>query len=417
VDHAGGCTLACVTRDRHAELIPECGSNGRHLCAQGRAPEHLSRNGNPPPLLIRSITAGDRQYEASDALRLPKGTDSLQVDYTALSFSKPERIRFRYQLEGFDPSWIEAGTRRQSFYTNLRPGSYRFHVVAANEDGIWNMSGAALNVVIPPTFVQTRTFIALCAAAALMLLWYMYRLRMRQLTAQERGRLDARLSERERIARELHDTLLQSVQGLTLRFHKAAKQVPQDSPARALIDKALETADRVFAEGRDRVHALRTAAEDSPDNLQQSIADIGADLAQVDAAASFRFAVTGTPRPLCPVASTEILLIAREALTNAFRHAAAMSVHAEIRFGENALTFLLQDDGRGIENNILALGGIPGHWGLAGMRERTKGIQATLNIRSQPKEGTEIELIVPSDVAYANETNAPRWLQRHASFI
>jgi signal transduction histidine kinase/ligand-binding sensor domain-containing protein len=377
-------------------------------------PAHLNRNETPPPLIIRSLAAGDRTYEASGRLQLPKATKSLQVDYTALSLSRPERTRFRYQLEGSDPSWVEAGTRRQAFYTNLGPGQYRFHVIAENENGIWNLSGASLDITIPPMFVQTKVFIALCGAAGLGLLWCLYHLRARQLTARERGRLEARLSERERIARELHDTLLQSVQGLTLRFHTVAKQVPPGSPVRESIDKALETADRVFAEGRDRVQALRTG-EDPTDDLQKSISELGADLAQVEAA-SFRFIVTGTPRPLRPVARSEILLIAREALTNAFRHAAATSIQAEVAFGQDELCFRVRDDGHGIEVEVLRAGGRPGHWGLAGMRERAKGIRATFNIQSHSMEGTEVELIVPGEVAYADERNIPHWLQFRRGF-
>jgi ligand-binding sensor domain-containing protein len=376
-------------------------------------PARLRRNAIPPPLVIRSIAAGDQKYETSGQLRLPKGTKSLQVDYTALSLSRPERSRFRYQLEGFDLSWVDAGTRRQAFYTNLGPGQYHFHVIAENENGVWNFSGASLDISIPPTFVQTKTFVALCAAAGLGLLWYIYHLRTRQLTARERGRLEARLSERERIARELHDTLLQSVQGLTLRFHTVAKGVPQGSPARELIDKALETADRVFAEGRDRVQALRTAG-DSADDLQKSIGEMGADFAQSEAA-SFRFSVTGTPRPVSPTVRAEILLIAREALNNAFRHATATSVQAEVVFGQDELYFRVCDDGRGIDIEVLRAGGRPGHWGLAGMRERAKGIRATLNIQSHPREGTEVELIVPGEIAYAEERNVQRWLQRRGS--
>jgi ligand-binding sensor domain-containing protein len=262
-------------------------------------PAHIRRNEIPPPVTIRTVTVGDRKYEPSGQLRLPKGTKSLQVDYTALSLSRSERVRFRYQLEGFDPAWVEAGARRQAFYTNLGPGQYRFHVIAENENGIWNSSGASLDISIAPKFVQTEIFAALCATAGIGALWCLYHLRARQLTARERSRQEARLSERERIARDLHDTLLQSVQGLTLRFHAVAKQVPPDTPARGLIDRALQTADRVYAEGRDRVQALRTA-EDPADDLPKCITEIGVELSQAEVA-TFRFVVKGTPRPLHPL--------------------------------------------------------------------------------------------------------------------
>ncbi len=387
------------------------GTDGRLWFAGTRGlawidPAHITRNAAPPPLFIRSLSAGDRAYPTKGQSLLPKGTTSLQVDYTALSFTRPDRIRFRYRLDGFDAAWIEAGTRRQAFYTNLRPGSYHFRVTAASENGAWNGAPASVDILIPPTFMQTRIFIALCLAAGLGLLWCVYLLRARQLMARERGRLEARHSERERIARELHDTLLQSVQGLTLRFHTAAMQVPKGSPAHKLIERALQTADRVFAEGRDRVQELRTY-EASMD-LPKAVAEFGADLAKGESIA-FRLKVSGTPRRLCDDVQTEVFAIAREAITNAFRHAGATSVETEIIYGPSQFSADVRDDGRGMEVELLRAGGRPGHWGLAGMRERAKTIRGALNIRSQPGVGTEVELRVSAAIAYMRERNILRW--------
>ena len=156
----------------------------------------------------------------------------MQVDYTALSLSRPDRIRFRYRLDGLDEGWVEAGSRRQAFYTNLNPGHYKFRVAAANDSDVWNESGATLEITIPPTFVQSKAFVALCVAAAALLLWLAYTLRVRRLRASLRYRLEERVAERERIARELHDTLLQSVQGLILKFQAATDEIPHETPAR-----------------------------------------------------------------------------------------------------------------------------------------------------------------------------------------
>jgi hypothetical protein len=168
-------------------------------------------------------------------LSLVAGTRDLQVDYTALSLSRPDRVRFRYRLDGFDKDWVDVGSRRQAFYTNLDPGRYHFRVTAANESGIWNDSGAAVAVVIPPTFVQTKAFAALCIIATVLLLWLAYVLRVRLLTSRMRNGLEERVAERERIARELHDTLLQGVQGLILKIQAVTEEIPHDAPARQMM--------------------------------------------------------------------------------------------------------------------------------------------------------------------------------------
>jgi signal transduction histidine kinase/ligand-binding sensor domain-containing protein len=367
-------------------------------------PTSIRHNTIPPPVSIRAVTVAGRKYSTTDGLSLAAGTRDLQVDYTALSLSRPDRIRFRYRLDGFDEGWIEAGSRRQAFYTHLDPGHYKFRIAAANDSGAWNESGAALEIVIPPTFVQTKAFVALCIAAAIALLWIAYGLRVRRLTASLRNRLEERVAERERIARELHDTLLQGVQGLILKFQTATDEIPSDLPARRMMEEALDRADDVLIEGRDRVKDLRIQPTTAAD-LPQAIGALGAELAN-EHSNRFNLSVEGAPRPLDPIVREEALRIAHEALTNAFRHAHATGIETEIIYHRSELRLRFRDDGRGIERSILEKGR-PDHWGLPGMRERASKIRASFEVWSRQGAGTEIELKVPARIAYLR--NGRRW--------
>ena len=189
-------------------------------------PEKLLGNPKPPTVLVEDVIADRKRYSPGNGLRLPALTHDLEIDFTALSLVVPQKVRFRYKLEGYDSDWQDAQTRRQAFYTRLHPGTYRFQVIACNNDGVWNETGATMEFIIAPAFYQTSWFLALSVAAALAGIYLLYLLRLRQVTQQVRVRMEERLHERERIARDLHDTLLQSVQGLTLKFHAVAKQIP-----------------------------------------------------------------------------------------------------------------------------------------------------------------------------------------------
>jgi signal transduction histidine kinase len=331
----------------------------------------------------------------------------VEIGYTALSLAVPEGIRFRYRLDGYDARWHDAGAMREAIYTGLGHGRYRFHVLAANSDGVWNEEGAALTFEIPPMFYETRTFLALCIAAALGSLWLLYRSRMQRAAARLRLRLEERHAERERIARELHDTLLQGFQGLVLRFQAAAERVPSHEPARRMMEQTLDRADDVLAEGRDRIKDLR-AAMPAPE-LSQALSAVARELAEGDTA--FLVLKDGVPRPLDAAARDEVYWIGREALANAFRHARARQIEVHVVYGSRALRLGVRDDGCGIDAAFVTPDGRPGHWGLRGMHERAARIGATLEVQSAAGAGTEVKVAVPAASIYRDAPRLGRWLR------
>jgi signal transduction histidine kinase/ligand-binding sensor domain-containing protein len=360
-------------------------------------PQNVARNTLAPHVELQSVAVDGKSYEPQAGLKLPIRPHDVQISYTALSLSIPERVRFRYQLGAGEP-WQDAGSRRTAYFTDLDPGEYTFRVSASNNDGVWNEAGAAIEFTIPPAFYQTRAFYVLCVLAGFAVLTVAYRVRVRQVAAQVRGRLEERLAERERIARDLHDTLLQGMQGLIWRFQAASDRIPPGEPARQLMEQSLDRADKLLEESRDKVKDLRPAASDAAD-LAQALAAEGEQFAELHSA-KFAVSVQGAPRDLHPIVREEGFLIGREAMTNAFRHAAAATIEAEVTYGDGALHIRIRDDGRGIGEAVLEAGGRPGHFGLLGMRERAKKLGAHLEVWSKPGAGTEIDLRVPARVAY-----------------
>jgi signal transduction histidine kinase len=296
---------------------------------------------------------------------------------------------------------------REAIYTGLGHGRYRFHVLAANSDGVWNEEGAALTFEIPPMFYETRTFLALCIAAALGSLWLLYRSRMQRAAARLRLRLEERHAERERIARELHDTLLQGFQGLVLRFQAAAESIPSHEPARRMMEQTLDRADDVLTEGRDRIRDLRAAMPAL--DLTRAMSEVARKLAEGDTA--FRVLTVGAARPLDAAARDEVYWIGREALANAFRHARARQIEVHVVYESRALRLRVCDDGCGIDAAVLAPDGKPGHWGLRGMRERAARIGATLEVQRAAGGGTEVEVAVPAASVYRDASRIGRWLR------
>jgi len=363
-------------------------------------PLHLPHNDIPPQVWITGWMAdGVPGFSPSAPLTFKPRVADLQIDYAATSLLIPDRVRFRYRLEGYDKNWIDAGTRRQAFYSKLPPGTYTFKVIACNDSGLWNLEGANLKFTVPPTFVQTIWFQLLMGVLVLLLLYYLFRLRLRQANRRIRERLYERVAERERIARDLHDTFFQGIQGLLLRFHTTTSGLPSDDPTRQLLENTLKQSDQVMLEGRVLLMDLRSAASEQSD-LPAALADYGKSM-QKDYGCEFELVVNGTIRPLRPIVCEEVSRIGKEALGNAFRHSKAQSIEAELNYEPNEFRIRIRDDGTGIDSAILEQGQRDGHWGLPGMRERASKIGARLDIWSRAGAGTEIELRLHADLAFA----------------
>jgi signal transduction histidine kinase/ligand-binding sensor domain-containing protein len=362
-------------------------------------PRHLPFNRLVPQVRIEQVTANHKTYAVDEkaSLRLPALVRDLEIDYTALSLVAPEKMLFRYRLEGYDGEWQDAGNRRQAFYTNLKPKNYRFSVMACNNSGVWNEAGAALDFSVAPTYYQTLWFQMSCAAAFLALFWLLYRYRVLQIAREFNGRLEERVNERTRIARELHDTLLQSFHGLMFRF-QAARNIVLRRPEEAVqaLDEALERTEQAIAEGRDAIQGLR-ASTAVTNELAQAVTALGEELASDSA--RFHVAVQGPPQDLHPILQDEVYAIVREAVRNAFRHAQARDIEVEITYNESSFQLRIRDDGKGMDAGVVAEGRA-GHYGVPGMRERAKRIGGKLDVWTGIGAGTELELSIPGSIAY-----------------
>lgn len=378
-------------------------------------PAHLQRNTIAPALYFRTLSADGVVIGDPGATRLKPGTSRIEIDYAAASFTMPERVRYRYRLEGVEPEWVEAGQRQEAFYTNLKPGHYTFSVMAANEDGVWGQA-KTISFTIPPTFLQSWAFLILCLIAGALVIWALFNLRVRQVTERLNARLAERLAERERIARELHDTLLQGFHGLMMHFQAVAESIPKRSPARPMMEEALDRADAVLIEGRDRVQDLRMQAAGGLANVLAAAAQrlkMDADVVTITE--------EGAPRDLPPGVLEEVSRVGEEALANALRHAKATAIDIAIVYGPRQLRLAVTDNGVGLDDAVAEAGQRPGHFGLVGMRERAAALRGDLAVLSRPGGGVEVVLLVPAHVAYGGGASLlerlgfgrwPSWLSR-----
>lgn len=373
-------------------------------------PARVSQVAPPAPAHIESVIVDRRELPAIGPIELSPHPRDLQIDYTSPTFTIPQKVKFRYRLEGHDHDWHEAGTRRQAFYTDLPPGKYSFRVLASNRDGVWNEDAAKLDFSITPAYYQTAWFRALCVMLLLVLAWAAYQLRARRLHRQFEMTLDARVGERTRIARELHDTLLQSFHGLLLRFQTALDMLPdRPNDARQVLASTIDQAAEAITEGRDAVQGLRTSATETND-LADALRALGTELASEHGGAeSLRIEVQGIPRALHPIVRDETFRIAGEALRNAYGHAGARQIEVEISYGDRQLRVRVRDDGKGIDPEVLRAGGRSGHFGLRGMRERAQLVGGRLAVWSGLDSGTEVELSVPGPHAYRSASPRRSW--------
>jgi signal transduction histidine kinase len=389
-------------------------------------PENVRDNRYVPPVVITSFKIFNKTVPIGaksvlkkaipyvDSLTLSYRDNVFSFEFAALSYANSQKNRYRYKLEGFDPGWNEVGSKqRLATYTNLDPRKYVFRVQASNSDGVWNEQGVSLPIVITPPWWNTNWSRTLWAVAVVALLWLLYHARVRQLARDFNLRVEERVSERTRIARELHDTLLQSVQALLVQM-QVVRTLVSRQPEHAVepLDHAISMTEGAIAEGRDAIHDLRSQPAVHT-SLAKLVTLTGQELAIAESAegkkpAVFRAMVAGEKRKMKPLIQDEAYRIGRELLRNAFQHADASEIESEIRYEERLFRLQVRDDGKGIDPKILTAGGRTGHWGLTGMRERAKQIGGHLHIWSQPGAGTEVELTIPGAIAYETPRDGRR---------
>ncbi len=360
---------------------------------------------------IEKVSANGAPITMPDPVHISGPLPRIAFNYTGLSLAVPERIRFRYRLDGFDSGWSDSTAARQAVYTNLGPGSYRFRVISSNSDGLWNGSEAAFSFKIEPAFWQAWWFRISCVLTLALIAWILHRLRVQQVSRQMQSRLEERLEERERIARDLHDTLLQGFISASIQLDVANDRIPADSPAKPLVERVLGLMRQVSEEGRNAIRSLRSSRRESYP-LEQALSRIGGEFTnekQVD----FRVIVQGVPQSLHPAIWDEAYRIGREAVINAFRHSRASKIEVEVEYTFRNLRILVRDNGRGIDAQVLHTGR-EGHWGLSGMRERSEQIGATFGVLSRTGTGTEVELSIPGHIAFESESSRrwPKWFSK-----
>jgi signal transduction histidine kinase/ligand-binding sensor domain-containing protein len=359
-------------------------------------PTRISKNMVPPPVSIRSLDTEGKKYSPSTDLNLPAGTHGLRIEYAGLSLSIPERVRFRYKLEGADKDWQDVGTRRQAFYTNLGPGEYVFRVIASNNDGIWNDQGATLVFSIAPAWYQTNWFRVLCVLAGLLVVGAIYRLRVRQVASDISHRFDERLAERTRLARELHDTFLQTIQGSKMVAEEALNGPSDPVRMRRAMKQLFAWLAQATDEGRAALNSLRTSTteqNDLADAFRRATED-----ALVPSSMKVTVTVAGEPREMHPIVRDEIYRIGYEAIRNSFVHSQASRLEVELKYAHD-LSVRVSDNGVGIDPDVLDQGK-SGHFGLKGMRERAAHIGGKLTVVSSAATGTEVTIVVPGNIVF-----------------
>lgn len=373
-------------------------------------PARIEKNNLPPPVVVKSLATEEKTYQSTEILELPKGTENVRINYTALSLSVPERVRFKYRLEGFDDDWRDAGTHREAFFTNLGPGAYRFRVIASNNDGVWNEEGAAVEFTILPMFYQTNWFLALCAAALAYAAWLGYKWRVRQVKNLLHLQFQERLAERTRIAQDLHDKLLQGFVSAKMQLFAEVHDLPPETPKTKRLKGVYELLGQLIEEGRNTVKDLRASEYDELTDFEQEFLKIREEF-DINKSIDFRMVIRGTPRLLHPLIGSEMLQIGHEALINAFLHSRATAIEVEIEYGIKSLNLLVRDNGCGIDSEILR-SGRDGHWGLTGMRERAEKIRAEIKIWSRVNAGTEVVVSVPRRFAFKDTGVVSNWIRK-----
>jgi ligand-binding sensor domain-containing protein len=373
--------------------------NGSNL--QMIDPNHLQRNALPPTVHMEEVIADRTSYSPQQGLRLPALTRDLEFEYTGLSFVAAQKVRFRYKLEGHDSVWQDPGTRRQAFYSDLGPGKYRFRVMACNNDGVWNDVGDTMSFTIAPAWFQTTWFLVLCIALALFSIWAFYRIRVRQIAKTIGARFDERLAERTRIARDLHDTFLQTIQGSKLVADAALKRSAEPARMRGALEQISAWLERATEEGRTALNSLRTSTTEAND-LAEAFRR-ATEECRIECSIEASVSVVGAPREMHPIVRDEVYRIGYEAIRNACVHSQANQLQVTLTYAEE-LGMRVADDGVGIDP-LVAVRGKEGHFGLPGMRERAARIAGKLTVTSSPASGTEVKLVVPGKIIFRKKVS------------
>jgi signal transduction histidine kinase len=367
-------------------------------------PAHIARNPVAPIVSVEDLICSGTRYEAGAAVSLPTGSRNLRIDYTAAALTHPERMHFHYRLVGVDEGWQEVGSRRQAYYTNLAPGAYEFQVMAANEDGVWSTTSAVLRFTVRPAFYQRLVFKVFAGVLLALVVVLMFILRLEQVQRHYRQGMDARHAERERIARDIHDTLLQGVQALLFRLHMWEEDPQLPQALRAEVAEVARQTKSIVIEGRERILMMRRSDAQRGD-LVESLAGIGNE-ACVGNEAAFEVTLAGEVKTLTVHAKEQLLDIAREAVRNAYQHACANRIAVKLEYRKESLLMSIADDGRGVDSDISAGRSSSSHFGVMGMRERARQLDAQFHIHSKSKSGTRVEVIVPARTAFRD---AFRW--------
>jgi ligand-binding sensor domain-containing protein len=369
-------------------------------------PRHLPKNIVPPPVTIEAVKADDRTLTPSSGLSLRPRTRNLQFGYAALSLTAPEHVQFRYKLEGYDDDWRGPVSTREVAYTNLPPRNYRFRVIASNSDGVWNEDGASLNFTLMPAFYQTNWFRILGVVSSVFIVWVIYRLRVLQISRAIGARFDEQLAERTRMARDLHDTFLQTIQGSKLVADDALELSTDPIRMRRAMEQLSVWLATAMQEGRAALNSLRTATTQTND-LVEALRRVTED-GLIPRSMAVTFSVVGDAKEMHPIVRDEIYRIGYEAIRNACVHSGASRLEVELRYAHN-LVLRVGDNGTGIDP-VIADRGKDGHFGLQGMRERAARIGGKLTLGSSSSSGTEIKLIVPGGIIFRKTMRVRRSL-------
>jgi signal transduction histidine kinase/ligand-binding sensor domain-containing protein len=356
-------------------------------------PSHFPINTIPPPVALERFAVDDVNQAlraAGSMLKIAAGHVHFEFDYAGLSFTAPQKVRYRYLLEGFDHHWTEAGTRRTAYYTNIPPGQYTFRVQAANNDGLWNTQGAALEFELRPHFYQTIWFYILLTAFMAGMVVVLLRLRL--LRAERE--FSAVLGERTRIAREIHDTLAQGYVGISVQLEVLAELLRHNKVAAAQqqLDRTRGHVRDGLADARQSIWALRSqdsGEKTMPVRLQRMTENAGGHGLEAT------FSAHGAYRPLPPGTEREFLRVAQEAIHNVKKHAEAKHLAVQLDYAQNEITLDVRDDGKGFVDDQRR-GSVAGHYGLTGMRERAAAIGGVLEVTAEPGTGTTIRLRAPA---------------------